>query len=71
MVSARWAIKEATGVSSNSHVGASEVAGYGLQRRGRAAKLNGDDDAEGGNGNGTTEARDESERVRQIPHKSV
>ncbi len=45
-------------------MGASEVAGYGLQRRGRAAKLNGDDNAEGGNGNGIIEARDESERVR-------
>ena len=45
-------------------MGASEVAGYGLQWRGRAAKLNGDDDAGGGNGNGTIEARDESERLR-------
>jgi hypothetical protein len=43
---------------------ASEVAGYGLQWRGRAAKLNGDDDAGGGNGNGKIEARDESERLR-------
>jgi hypothetical protein len=32
-------------------VDASEVAGCGLQRRGRTAKLNGDD-AGGGNGNG-------------------
>jgi hypothetical protein len=44
--------------------GFSEVAGYGQQRRGRAEKLNGDDDVGGGNGNGTIEARDESERVR-------
>ncbi len=45
-------------------MGASEVAGFGLQRRGRAAKLNGDDNVGGGNGNGTIEARDESDRVR-------
>ena len=33
-------------------VGASEVAGCGLHRRGRTAKLSGDDMG-GGNGNGT------------------
>ncbi len=37
-------------------VGASEVAGCGLQWRGNSAKLNGDD-AGGGNGNGTIDKR--------------
>ena len=49
MVSARWMTKEATGVSRR--VGARVVAGCGLQRRGRTAKLNGDDTG-GGNGHG-------------------
>jgi hypothetical protein len=44
-------------------VGASEVAGCGLQWRGNSAKLNGDDTG-GGNGNGTIEARDKDERER-------
>ncbi len=52
-------------------MGASEVARCGLQRRGRRAKLNGDD-AGGGNGNGTmARDKDESERVWYIPRKSV
>ena len=59
MVSARWATKEATGVSSNVWVRRRwlDVACSGV-----GGRLNGDD-VGGENGNGTIEARDENERV--------